>query len=206
MPLKTIHLTTIPIFVCLMVIGANITVWLPFLAIPIGGTSVPVSLQTFFSILAGFILGKRLGSLAILVYILIGVAGMPVFAGLMGGPFALISPTGGFIISFLLVAWITGKLSETKQAHRGSSIVFISVAGLLVNYLFGVSYMYLALNTWMELPISYLTAWAGMIPFLIKDFVLTLSISPILLILRHRIPALFQLRKPVNQRESVTEH
>ena len=56
MRLRPIDLTFGAMFVCLMAIGANITVWFPFLAIPIGGATVHVSLQTFFAILAGMML------------------------------------------------------------------------------------------------------------------------------------------------------
>src|SRR5690625_4620472 len=110
--LRAIDLTYGAVFVCLMAIGANITVWFPFLAVPIGGASVPLSLQTFFAILAGFILGPRLGAFTMAVYMFVGLAGVPVFAGLMAGPAAILSPTGGFILSFIAVAFITGLITR----------------------------------------------------------------------------------------------
>ena len=68
-------------FAALMMIGANITAFAPFLVI--GG--VPITLQTFFAILAGLILGSRRGALAMTVYMFIGLAGAPVFAKFSGG-------------------------------------------------------------------------------------------------------------------------
>lgn len=186
---RTLDLTFGAMFVCLMVIGANITVWFPMLAIPIGGTTVPVSLQTFFAILAGSMLGKRLGAFTIITYILVGAAGVPVFAGMQGGPFTLISPTGGFLISFVFVAIAAGYVSEKfgKDSFIGYTIA--ALAGLVVNYVIGVSYMYLAMNTWLNLEISYIVAWAGMIPFIIKDAALSFVAAIFMIQLIKRVPA-----------------
>lgn len=169
MKLRTVDLTFGAMFVCLMAIGANITVWFPMLAVPIGGASVPLSLQTFFAILAGLMLGRKLGGLSMITYTLVGTAGVPVFAGLQGGPMALISPTGGFIISFIFVAYFVGLVVELNKKQSVSNYLFASIIGLIFNYGIGVSYMYLAMNTWLNLKITYLVAWSGMIPFLIKD-------------------------------------
>ncbi|MCM3740204.1 biotin transporter BioY [Oceanobacillus luteolus] len=186
---RTLDLTFGAMFVCLMVIGANITVWFPMLAIPIGGTTVPVSLQTFFAILAGSMLGKRRGAFTIITYILVGAAGVPVFAGMQGGPFTLISPTGGFLISFVFVAFAAGYVSEKfgKDSFIGYTIA--ALAGLVVNYVIGVSYMYLAMNTWLNLEISYIVAWAGMIPFIIKDAALSFVAAIFMIQLIKRVPA-----------------
>lgn len=166
--IRPLEMTFGAVFVCLMAIGANITVWLPILAIPIGGVSVPLSLQTFFAILAGLMLGKKLGSLTMVVYTMVGIAGVPVFAGLTAGPMALMYPTGGFILSFILVAYVTGLIAEKGKKGRLTYSIGASL-GLLCNYSFGVTYMYIAMNTWLNLDISYLVAWSSMIPFLIKD-------------------------------------
>jgi len=167
--LRPIDLTFGAMFVCLMAIGANIAVWFPMLAVPIGGASVPLSLQTFFAILAGLMLGRKLGSISMITYTLVGIAGVPVFAGLQGGPMAIISPTGGFIISFIFVAYFVGLIVDLHQKQSFPSYLIASIVGLICNYGIGVSYMYFAMNTWLNLEITYLLAWAGMIPFLIKD-------------------------------------
>ncbi|WP_205601352.1 biotin transporter BioY [Virgibacillus sp. YIM 98842] len=167
--LRAIDLTYGAVFVCLMTIGANITVWFPFLAVPIGGASVPLSLQTFFAILAGLMLGRKLGTISIITYIFVGLAGVPVFAGLTGGPMALVSPTGGFIISFIFVAFFTGWIADKMKKESFPRYLGISIIGLVLNYSIGVSYMYAAMNLWLEIPITFGLAWAGMIPFLVKD-------------------------------------
>lgn len=186
---KTIDLTFGAVFVCLMAIGANVTVWFPMLAVPIGGTSVPLSLQTFFAIIAGFMLGKRLGAFAIITYILVGTAGLPIFAGLEGGPFALISPTGGFIISFVFVAYFSGWIMEKLNKQNLASYTFTAIIGVAINYAIGVSYMHLAINTWLGLNISYTVAWIGMIPFLIKDTALSFLAAFFMVQLAKRVPS-----------------
>ncbi|AXI09850.1 biotin transporter BioY [Oceanobacillus sp. 143] len=190
--LRAIDLTYGAVFVCLMAIGANITVWFPILSVPIGGATVPLSLQTFFAILAGFMLGKRLGSLSMLTYLLLGTAGVPIFAGLEGGPFALISPTGGFIISFIFVAYFVGLIAEWYKAPSILIYTVAAIIGLLINYGLGVTYMYVAMNTWLELSISYSIAWIGMIPFLVKDAVLSVIAAMFMVNITKRLPLLWQ--------------
>lgn len=188
--ITTLDLCYSAIFICLMAIGANVSVWFPFLVIPIGGASVPLSLQTFFSILAGFLLGKRLGSLAMIGYIGLGIMGVPVFAQMQGGPFVLFSYTGGFLISFIFVTYITGYLAEQFEEVTLNTGLMISLTGTLVNYLIGVSYMYLAMNTWLGLEVSYQGAWISMIPFILKDSALAFVATLILVRVIRRIPAL----------------
>lgn len=193
--IKPIDLTFGAVFVCLMAIGANITVWFPMLAIPIGGATVPVSLQTFFATLAGFILGRKLGSLSMITYILVGIAGVPIFAGMSAGPMALISPTGGFIISFVFVAYFVGLFVDKSDRLTFPRYTIAAFIGLFFNYFIGVTYMYLAMNTWLELSISYKVAWAGMIPFLIKDGALSFLVAMFMVNFARRMPASWLDRK-----------
>lgn len=187
--LRTIDLTFGAVFVCLMAIGANITVWFPMLAVPIGGATVPISLQTFFATIAGLMLGKRLGAISMITYILIGMAGVPVFAQMKAGPMQLISPTGGFIISFIFVAFFTGLIAERSSKPSIPVYGFASIVGLAFNYGIGVTYMYAAMNTWLELSISYSIAWSGMIPFLIKDSGLAILAGLFMVSLAKRVPS-----------------
>lgn len=193
--MKPIDLTFGAVFVCLMAIGANITVWFPILAVPIGGATVPISLQTFFATLAGFILGRKLGSLAMITYILVGIAGVPIFAGMSAGPMALISPTGGFIISFIFVAYFVGLFVDKQPHLTFSRYTLGAITGLFFNYVIGVTYMYVAMNTWLELSISYKVAWAGMIPFLIKDGALAFLAAMFMGHFAKRVPASWLQRK-----------
>lgn len=72
---------------------------------------VPITLQTLGVLLAGAILGPRKGPLAVLLYLLVGLIGVPIFAGGSAGPAAFLGPTGGFLVGFVLAAWIAGLFS-----------------------------------------------------------------------------------------------
>ncbi|MFU0788501.1 biotin transporter BioY [Virgibacillus proomii] len=193
--LRTTDLTYGAVFVVLMAVGANITAWFPMLSIPIGGADVPLSLQTFFAVLAGLMLGKKLGSLSMFVYMLVGIAGVPIFAGFSSGPTMFISPTGGFIISFIFAAFFTGWVVDNSEKNYSfPRYCLAALIGTAFNYLIGVTYMYIASNTWMEVPLPYTIAWAGMIPFLIKDLIFAGLAALFTVKVVKRIPVLNHVR------------
>ena len=85
-----------------------------YLIIPL--PPVPITLQTLFVWgLAGALLGARLGALSQLVYLLIGIIGLPVFAGGKAGLGVLFGPTGGYLIGFVAGAWVIGTLVNLKK-------------------------------------------------------------------------------------------
>lgn len=166
--LNTIDITLIGMFVALMAIGANITTIFPFMVV--GG--VPITLQTFFCILAGALLGSRLGALAMSVYVVVGLVGAPVFAQFKGGFATVISPTFGFLLSFILVAYFTGLIIE----KNGSKVSYVTatLAGTAINYAVGTNLMFLAYQMWADAPegFTYSMAWAWMMIPLPKDVIL----------------------------------
>ncbi|WP_349410091.1 biotin transporter BioY [Pseudalkalibacillus sp. SCS-8] len=166
MKLKPIDITLAAVFAALMAVGANLTSM-----IVIG--SVPITLQTFFSVLAGLILGSRLGAISMTVYALIGLAGVPVFAGFSGGFGMLMKPTFGFILSFILVAYVAGKIVEKSNSKQ--RFVIAALVGMAINYIAGTNWMYMALVTWLEAPegFSYAMAWGWMVAPLPKDLILS---------------------------------
>ncbi len=171
MKLKTIDITLAGMFVALMAIGANITSIAPFFVV--GG--VPITLQTFFAILAGAVLGSRLGAIAMIVYALVGLVGVPVFAKFSGGFSSIISPTFGFIVSYVFVAWLIGYIIE-KSKKTTSVYIFASLIGLMINYVFGTNWMYAAYKIWAAAPegFSYKMAWLWMVVPLPKDIILAI--------------------------------
>ncbi|SDH63127.1 biotin transport system substrate-specific component [Alteribacillus persepolensis] len=168
MKLKPLDMVLVALFAALMGIGANITAYLV-----IGG--VPITLQPIIAMLAGSLLGSRLGALAMVVYMLTGLVGIPVFAEFSGGLRALVSPTFGFILSFILTAYLTGKIIEHKQNPTLPTFFIASFIGLAVNYLIGTHYMYYAYLWIAEAPegFTYSMVWAWMIFPLIKDIIFT---------------------------------
>lgn len=168
MKFKALDLTLASMFVGLMAIGANITSFVPFMVV--GG--VPITLQTFFAILAGIILGSRLGAISMTVYALVGLVGVPVFAKFGAGFSTLISPTFGFILSFILTAYVAGKIVEKNRTL--SAFVIASLVGLVINYVFGTNWMYFAYKFWAAAPegFTYKMAWLWMVVPLPKDIIL----------------------------------
>ncbi|HWS59076.1 MAG TPA: biotin transporter BioY [Actinotalea sp.] len=111
-------------------------------AVPVGPSGAPITLQTFAVLLAGGILGARRGALAVLLYLAVGFAGLPVFAEGAGGPATFAKVTIGYLIAFPIAAWVTGAVVE-RFARRGwvlSTAVFIGAGllGSLVIYAIGV--------------------------------------------------------------------
>ncbi|WP_066319779.1 biotin transporter BioY [Bacillus sp. FJAT-29814] len=165
---RALDITLVGMFVALMAVGANITTIAPFLVV--GG--VPITLQTFFAILAGLILGSRLGTVAMIVYTLVGMVGVPVFAGFFGGLGIILRPTFGFIISYILVAFIIGKIVEKYKSLP--AFITAALIGMVINYLFGTNWMYYAYKLWAAAPdgFTYKMAWLWMVPPLPKDAIL----------------------------------
>ena len=91
-----------------------------FITIPLGFTPIPVNLATLGVFLTGGILGKKYGSISLIVYILLGAVGVPVFAGFKGGLGVLAGPTGGYIIGYLAAAFLTGLLVEIVFTKTGA--------------------------------------------------------------------------------------
>lgn len=164
--LKPVDMAYVAMFAALMAIGANITA-----LITIG--TIPLTMQTFFAIMAGALLGSRLGALSMIIYTIIGLIGVPVFSGFTGGPGAVFLPTFGFVISFIFVAYMTGKIIEAKTNPGYPRFIIACFVGLIVNYLVGTNIMYLAATTWIGLDWTYGYTWAVMLPFLPKDLFFT---------------------------------
>lgn len=165
---KVFDLTLGAMFVALTAIGANMTSIAPFLVV--GG--VPITLQTFFAVLSGLVLGSRLGAFTMFVYMMLGLVGAPVFAQFKGGAAMILSPTFGFILSFILVAYVAGKIVENKQSI--TRYVTAALVATAINYVFGTNWMYAAYQLWFEVPeaVSYQLAWLWMIVPLPKDIAL----------------------------------
>ena len=131
-------------------------------------TVVPFTLQTFAIFLAVGILGGKLGSLSVLVYLLLGAVGLPVFSGFSGGIGRFAGATGGYLIGFLLIPLVMWG-AQTLFGKGPVVFVLSAVVGLAVCYAFGTAWfvlMYAATSG----PIGVVSAlWSCVIPFLIPD-------------------------------------
>ncbi len=162
---RTLQMVQIAMFSVLMMIGANISAFLI-----IGG--VPITLQTFFALLAGIILGSRTGAIAMLFYAFIGLVGLPVFSQFSGGLDSLAMPTFGFILSYIIVAYVVGEIVRKFPTVKG--FVIAALVGTAINYIIGTNWMYAAYKLWFAAPtgFTYKMAWAWMVVPLPKDIIL----------------------------------
>lgn len=137
MKINTKQMILAALFAALTAVGA-------FISIPLG--TVPVTLQFLFTALAGVMLGSKLAALSQLVYVVIGLVGAPVFAGGTGGISTAISPTFGYLIGFVLGAYVIGKIAEGTERPRFIRLLIATLAGIIVIYLVGVPYLYIIKN------------------------------------------------------------
>lgn len=115
-------------FAILTALGALIRIPLPF-------TPVPITLQTFFVLLAGATLGIKRGTLSQMVYVFAGAAGIPIFAGMSSGIALLTGPTGGFLAGFLVAPAVVGYLIGDSSSR--SRLMGALLAGTTLIFLFG---------------------------------------------------------------------
>ena len=117
-------------------LGAALLVICSLISIP---AAVPFTLQTFGVFVILVILGWKKGTMAILLYILLGLVGLPVFSGAKGGPAALFGPTGGYILGFLLTGlcyWLYERFGRERLPAQIASLLM----GLLLCYAFGTAW------------------------------------------------------------------
>lgn len=114
------------------------------MSVPLGFTPVPLVMGDMVVLLGGAALGSRLGMAAQVLYLLAGIAGLPVFAAspvLPHGPLRLLGPTGGYLISYPIAAFLTGYLAERGFDRRYWTSVIAMACGLVVIFTFGVTWL-----------------------------------------------------------------
>jgi biotin transport system substrate-specific component len=102
---------------------------------PVPGSGVPQTAQTLAVVLVGAILGSRLGPIAVVVYVVVGAAGIPVFADGASGPSRLYGPTAGYLAGFVVAAWLVGLAAERGilgRAGRGFAALLAAHAVILL--------------------------------------------------------------------------
>ena len=127
MKISTKTIVTVGMFTAVLSVLSILTIPMP--------TGVPVTLQTFAMALCGYVLGWKKGTSSTLIYILLGTVGVPVFAGMTGGPSWLAGYSGGFIWGFIFLTMLCGVGMAQKQIWLR---VLLGLAGLAVCHLLGV--------------------------------------------------------------------
>lgn len=167
-------------------LGAVLMAVCSWITIP---SAIPVTLQTMGVFLVCGLLGGRRGTISVLVYLLLGLVGIPVFAGFTAGPGRLFGITGGYLIGFLfsaLVMWLLEKLMG-----RGMwQLALAMVAGLFVCYAFGSAWFYvLSLKSGGKSMLAVLQMCV--FPFIIPDSIKIAGALVIIGILRKAMPGKF---------------
>ncbi len=127
--MNTKNMTLTSLFAALLAVSAQVS-------IPLG--PVPITMQVMFVLLAGIILGKRLGPASIAVWVLLGVFGLPVFAQGKAGAAVLIGPTGGYILGYFVCTYIVGYVAEHFElTYKHTAIAILT--GLAAIYIIGLA-------------------------------------------------------------------
>lgn len=150
----------VSMFAALAAVGALVLRWL-------GSAIVPFSIVPFVVVLAGCILGPRLGALSMFLYMLLGLVGVPVFEKPpFGTPAYVLQPTFGFIMGFVAAAYVTGRIAYGNNFPGLGRYLAGTLAGTAVMYIAGLPYLYMILNFYMGEAFPFMDVLKiGFIPF-----------------------------------------
>jgi len=155
---KTSHMAAAALFAAVTSLCAIIT-------IPLGFTPVPINLGTLGMFLSGGILGRKYGTVSMCVYVFMGAAGIPVFAGFRAGPSVLAGPTGGYILGYILGAFIIGMLIDKLMSRNAMwTYCLCLAAGLITCYIVGTLWFALTTGTSCKAAIA-----SCVLPFAVID-------------------------------------
>lgn len=146
----------------LVVTGCLIVAGMAQVRIPLPFTPVPITGQTFAVLLVGASLGSRRGAASLALYLLLGTLGLPFFAGGASGLPALLGPTGGYLVGFVMAAYLVGLLAARGLDRHVPGALLAFLAGELVIYLFGVAWLSVYLGIRQAIV-------AGFLPFIVGD-------------------------------------
>jgi biotin transport system substrate-specific component len=155
-------------FTLLTALAAQLVIPLPF-------TPVPITGQTFAVLLAGAALGGTLGAVSMALYVLLGAVGLPFLAEGSSGWEVVRGATGGYLVGFVVAAWLVGKLAERRQDRTVATAIPLFLLGSVVIYLCGVPWLAASMGVSgteaMEL---------GLVPFIVGDL-LKVAVAGLLL-------------------------
>ncbi|AKI98301.1 BioY protein [Kosmotoga pacifica] len=135
------------------------------------GTPVPITGQTFAVLISGVALGNWWGGIGQLIYVVLGIAGIPWFAGFSGGVNVLFGPTGGYLVGFIVASLFVGKLIDkyTKTRNFFPAVGVMLIANLII-YAFGLVQLWLWFSMTKGQPVSLIQLLQmGMLPFIPGD-------------------------------------
>lgn len=170
---KLRHMVFVSIFASLISAGAQFSIPLPL---------IPLTLQTFFVLLAAIFLGSKWGSLSVLIYLVLGIIGFPVFSAGSSGLGVLLGPTGGYLYGFIFASLIVGTASD-KIFERFESVSLYPLI-LIFSFCFLGSLIILtigSLHLAMAASLPLKTAFfSGFVPFVAGDIAKSVGVSAVM--------------------------
>ncbi len=160
--------------VLLVVAGAVLIYLTARVAIPIPGNPVPFTLQNFGVLVVGGALGLRRGGSATMLYVLLGVVGLPFFAEGTGGVQVILGATGGYLVGFVVAAAVVGRLAELGWDRRLGGAIGATALGTAVIYAIGVPWLAVVTGLSAGEAITL-----GLLPFLVFDIIKLLAAAAI---------------------------
>ena len=155
---KIKQMTLIGLMTAVLCILAPLSLTLPI-------SPVPVTMGNMTVCFVVVVLGMKRGCISTLIYLLLGLAGLPVFSGFTGGIGKLLGPTGGYLLGYLFLALLFGFFIERFNNHPVSNALG-AIAGMLLLYLFGTLWLS------FQLDLGFISAlWAGVIPYVPLDII-----------------------------------
>lgn len=155
---KVTLMTTIALATAIICILGPLSITLPF-------SPVPIAICMFGIYIAAYALGSRYATVAVCLYLLIGLVGVPVFSAFSGGPGKLFGPTGGYLIGYIPLVFLSGLFIEKFESKIYMHVIGM-LLGLIICYALGTAW--LAYQAGMTLPVAL---GAGVIPFIPMDIV-----------------------------------
>ncbi|CAN5378976.1 MAG: biotin transporter BioY [Acidimicrobiia bacterium] len=150
-----------------LVIGfALLTAGAAQLVIPLPYTPVPITGQTFVVLLAGVALGSNLGAASMALYVALGAIGLPFYAEGSSGIEVVRGATGGYLVGFVVAAWVMGRLAERRQDRAMATAIPLFLLGSVTIHLFGVPWLAHTLGVSGTEAIEL-----GSVPFIVGDLV-----------------------------------
>jgi biotin transport system substrate-specific component len=148
----------------LVLAGTGLVAAAAQVSIPLPFTPVPITGQTFAVVLVGASLGAVRGFSSLLLYMLLGMAGAPIYSDQTSGWDVVSGPTGGYIVGFVLAAALTGYLAERRWDRKVSTAIAAMLTGNVLIYLVGLPWLAAELDTGLERTLEL-----GLYPFVVGD-------------------------------------
>ncbi|MBQ1681926.1 MULTISPECIES: biotin transporter BioY [Agathobacter] len=170
--------------ICMISIMTAIIAAVSILTIPTPW-GVPFTLQTFAVALSGYLLGKRDGTIAVFLYLLLGTIGVPVFAQMSSGVGVIVGPSGGYLIGFVGMAFLCGVGKDLNRGKIGMVYSgILGILGLAVCHLIGALRLMSVAHLSVKMAFVY-----GSLPYLLKDVISVVGALAMSMILQRALQA-----------------